>query len=77
MFMQEIGDIESVQKLFDTMLEKSLVSLTSMLACYSKHGNIESARKLFDGMFEREVVRWNVVIDGYTQNCISKEALVL
>ncbi|RVX23103.1 Pentatricopeptide repeat-containing protein ELI1, chloroplastic [Vitis vinifera] len=62
------GDVVSAQQLFDTMPEKSLVSLTAMLTCYAKHGELDAARVLFDGMEERDGVCWNVMIDGYTQN---------
>ncbi|KAI3902465.1 hypothetical protein MKW92_008965 [Papaver armeniacum] len=71
------GDIISASQLFDTMPEKSLVSLTAMITCYVKHGKVAGARKLFEGMEERDVVCWNVMIDGYTQNGDPNEALVL
>ncbi|XP_019076721.1 pentatricopeptide repeat-containing protein ELI1, chloroplastic [Vitis vinifera] len=71
------GDVVSAQQLFDTMPEKSLVSLTAMLTCYAKHGELDAARVLFDGMEERDGVCWNVMIDGYTQNGMPNEALVL
>ncbi|KAA8531621.1 hypothetical protein F0562_006330 [Nyssa sinensis] len=71
------GDVLSAQQLFDTMPEKSLVSLTAMITCYAKHGNVDSARLLFDGMVERDVVCWNVMIHGYTQHGRPNEALVL
>lgn len=71
------GDVASAQQLFDTMPEKSLVSLTAMITCYSKHGEIDRARLLFDGMMERDNVCWNVMIDGYTQHGRPNEALEL
>ncbi|XP_026397703.1 pentatricopeptide repeat-containing protein ELI1, chloroplastic-like [Papaver somniferum] len=71
------GDIISASQLFDTMPEKSLVSLTAMITCYVKHGKVGGARKLFEGMEERDVVCWNVMIDGYTQNGDPNEALAL
>ncbi|KAI3870172.1 hypothetical protein MKW92_040703 [Papaver armeniacum] len=71
------GDIISASQLFDTMPEKSLVSLTAMITYYVKHGKVAGARKLFEGMEERDVVCWNVMIDGYTQNGDPNEALVL
>ncbi|KAB2617775.1 pentatricopeptide repeat-containing protein [Pyrus ussuriensis x Pyrus communis] len=71
------GDVVSARQLFDTMPEKSLVSLTAMITSYVKRGAIEAARKLFDGMQERDVVCWNVMIDGYAQHGMPNEALFL
>ncbi|KAM0975818.1 hypothetical protein PS2_018472 [Malus domestica] len=71
------GDVVSARQLFDTMPEKSLVSLTAMITSYAKRGAIEAARKLFDGMQERDVVCWNVMIDGYAQHGMPNEALFL
>ncbi|KAI8028960.1 hypothetical protein LOK49_LG01G03228 [Camellia lanceoleosa] len=71
------GDVVSARHLFDTMPDKSLVSLTAMITCYAKHGDVDGARLLFDGMEERDVVCWNVMINGYTQHGRSNEALVL
>ena len=71
------GDVWSAQHLFDTMPEKSLVSLTAMLTCFAKHGKLDEARVLFDGMRKRDVVCWNVMIDGYTQHGMPNEALFL
>ncbi|XWS33546.1 hypothetical protein CRYUN_Cryun22dG0092300 [Craigia yunnanensis] len=71
------GDIGSARLVFERMLEKSLVSLTTMLTCFAKHGELEEARLLFDGMVKKDVVCWNVMIDGYAQHGMPKEALVL
>ncbi|XP_021817296.1 pentatricopeptide repeat-containing protein ELI1, chloroplastic [Prunus avium] len=71
------GDVVSARQLFDTMPEKSLVSLTAMITCYAKRGEVEEARVLFDGMEERDVVCWNVMIDGYAQHGMPNEALLL
>lgn len=71
------GDVVSARQLFDTMPERSLVSLTAMLSCHAKHGDLDDARELFDGMQERDVVCWNVMIDGYTQHSRPNDALTL
>ncbi|EOX91580.1 Tetratricopeptide repeat (TPR)-like superfamily protein [Theobroma cacao] len=71
------GDIGSARLVFERMLEKSLVSFTTMLTCYAKHGELEEARLLFDGMVKKDVVCWNVMIDGYAQHGMPNEALVL
>ncbi|XP_015867371.3 pentatricopeptide repeat-containing protein ELI1, chloroplastic [Ziziphus jujuba] len=71
------GDIWSAQELFNTMPEKSLVSLTTMITCYAKYGELDKALVLFNGMEDRDVVCWNVMIDGYTQHGMPNEALLL
>lgn len=63
--------------LFDTMSEKSLISLTTMMTGLAKHGDVDGARALFDEIRERDVVCWNVIIDGYVQHGRPSEALVL
>lgn len=71
------GDVVSARRLFDTMVEKNLVSLTAMITGHAKNGNLDEARVLFDGMEERDVVSWNVMIDGYAQHGQPNEALIL
>ncbi|XP_030455660.2 pentatricopeptide repeat-containing protein ELI1, chloroplastic [Syzygium oleosum] len=71
------GEIASARRLFDSMPERSLVSLTAMITCYAKHGELKEARAVFDEMLERDVVCWNVMIDGYAQHGKPDEALVL
>lgn len=71
------GDLKSAEQLFDTMPEKSLVSLTTMITCYAKLGELDKARVLFKEMEDRDVVCWNVMIGGYTQNGMPNEALFL
>lgn len=70
-------DVISARKLFDTMPERTLVSLTAMITGYAKNGNVDEARALFNGLDERDVVCWNVMIDGYTQYGRPNEALDL
>ncbi|XP_030532058.1 pentatricopeptide repeat-containing protein ELI1, chloroplastic [Rhodamnia argentea] len=71
------GEIVSARRLFDSMPERSLVSLTAMITCYAKHGELKEARAVFDETLERDVVCWNVMIDGYAQHGKPNEALVL
>ncbi|KAF3955727.1 hypothetical protein CMV_019083 [Castanea mollissima] len=71
------GDVMSAQQLFDTMPEKSLVSLTAMMTCYAKYGELGKARVLFEEMKERDIICWNVMIDGYAQNGMPNEAFIL
>ncbi|KAK1395584.1 pentatricopeptide repeat-containing protein ELI1, chloroplastic [Heracleum sosnowskyi] len=71
------GDVVLARQLFDTMPDKSLVSVTTMMTGLAKHGDVDGARALFDGMVERDVVCWNVIIDGYVQHGRPNEALFL
>ncbi|KAL3537176.1 hypothetical protein ACH5RR_000542 [Cinchona calisaya] len=71
------GDVVSARKLFDTMPERSLVSLTAMITGYAKNGDVDEARALFNEMDQRDVVCWNVMIDGYSQHGRPNEALIL
>nr|AYM00532.1 pentatricopeptide repeat protein [Salvia miltiorrhiza] len=71
------GDIVLARRLFDSMVERNLVTFTSMITGYAKNGNVDEARELFDGMEERDVVSWNVMIDGYAQHGRPNEAIVL
>ncbi|KAL6220365.1 hypothetical protein ACLB2K_008121 [Fragaria x ananassa] len=71
------GDVLGARELFDTMPERSLVSLTAMITCYAKRGEVDEARVLFYGMEERDVVCWNVMIDAYAQHGMPNEALLL
>ncbi|KAJ4953175.1 hypothetical protein NE237_030007 [Protea cynaroides] len=73
----KVGDVVSARHLFDTMPDRSLVSLTAMITCYAKHGDVDGARLLFDGLEMRDVVCWNVMIDGYTQHGRPNESLDL
>ncbi|KAK7852995.1 pentatricopeptide repeat-containing protein eli1 [Quercus suber] len=66
----------SAQQLFDTMPDKSLVSLTAMITCYAKYGELGKARVLFEEMEERDVICWNVMIDGCAQNGMPNEAFI-
>ncbi|PSS00204.1 Pentatricopeptide repeat-containing protein [Actinidia chinensis var. chinensis] len=57
---------------------QSLVNvLTALVDVYSKCGCVGAARLIFDSMQFRTVVSWNSMIDGYTHNGDSKQALQL
>lgn len=70
-------DIFLARRLFDSVVDRNLVTWTSMITGYAKHGNVDEARLLFDRMEERDVVSWNVMIDGYAQHGKPNEAIVL
>ncbi|KAJ7568880.1 hypothetical protein O6H91_01G051500 [Diphasiastrum complanatum] len=49
----------------------------TLVDMYAKCGCIEDARQVFNNMHERDVVSWNVIIAGYAQQGLGKEALAL
>ncbi|CAI9261285.1 unnamed protein product [Lactuca saligna] len=71
------GDLVSARQLFDTMPERSLVSLTSMITGYAKHGDLINARSLFDTIADKDAVCWNVMIGGYAKYGKPTDAITL
>lgn len=71
------GNLLSAWRIFDRMLEKNVVSSTSMISAYSKHGLIRNARDVFEQIPKKNVVSWNSMISCYVQEGKSKEALLL
>ncbi|KAJ7529945.1 hypothetical protein O6H91_15G072100 [Diphasiastrum complanatum] len=50
---------------------------STLVDMYAKCGCTEDARELFNNMSERDVALWTVMIAGYAQNGLGKEALAL
>ncbi|KAI3457536.1 hypothetical protein Pfo_014199 [Paulownia fortunei] len=60
------GKLEEAVKVFEGMVEKNVVSWSSMVDGYCKNGGVREARKLFDMMEEdRNAFTWCSMIDGY------------
>lgn len=59
------GKLVKATQVFDRMVEKDVVSWSSMVDGYSKHGRVDEARVLFDQMQERNEVTWSAMINGY------------
>nr|GMD87574.1 pentatricopeptide repeat-containing protein At1g53600, mitochondrial [Ipomoea batatas] len=59
------GKLEEAVRVFESMVEKDVVSYSSMVDGYCKNGNVTEARKLFDVMWERNAVTWSSMINGY------------
>ncbi|KAJ7534639.1 hypothetical protein O6H91_13G104000 [Diphasiastrum complanatum] len=57
--------------------ESDVIVGSTLVDMYAKCGHIEDARQVFNNMNERDVVSWNVMIAGYTQQGLGKEALTL
>lgn len=77
----DIGSLSIGKSLHGYIVKAGLESLvnvsTSLVDVYSKCGFVGTARSIFDKMEYRNVVSWNSIIDGYTQNGDSKQALEL
>ncbi|PHT85920.1 Pentatricopeptide repeat-containing protein [Capsicum annuum] len=50
---------------------------TALLGMYANCGKIEDARLVFDKMSQRDIVTWDIMIDGYCQNGLFDDVLVL
>ncbi|XP_004247664.2 pentatricopeptide repeat-containing protein At4g14820 [Solanum lycopersicum] len=50
---------------------------TALLGMYANSGQIQDARLVFDKMSERDIVTWDIMIDGYCQNGLFDDVLVL
>ncbi|KAK9116832.1 hypothetical protein Sjap_015779 [Stephania japonica] len=54
-----------------------VVVCNALVDMYSKCGCLISARKVFHGMHKRNVISWTTMINGYSKNNRSNEALML
>ncbi|XP_023512538.1 pentatricopeptide repeat-containing protein At2g22410, mitochondrial-like [Cucurbita pepo subsp. pepo] len=71
------GDLLSARTIYDRMIDKNVVSHTSMISAYSKHGLFRYAREVFDQIPDKNVISWNSMISCYVQEGRCKEALLL
>ncbi|XP_061355908.1 pentatricopeptide repeat-containing protein At2g22410, mitochondrial [Gastrolobium bilobum] len=71
------GDLLAARVLFDNMVQKTLVSWTTMVLGYARFGFLDVARDLLYKIPEKNVVPWNAIISGCVQAKNSKEALAL
>uniref|UniRef100_A0A5B7B7L1 Pentatricopeptide repeat-containing protein n=1 Tax=Davidia involucrata TaxID=16924 RepID=A0A5B7B7L1_DAVIN len=67
----------SARKLFDTSLNRDVITWTAVISGYAKSGQVVHARQLFDKMPEKNVVSWSAMITGYAQVGLFEEALEL
>jgi pentatricopeptide repeat protein len=61
------GAIGAAYKVFGEMVERNVVSWTSMISGYILCRKMVSARRLFDLAPERDVVLWNTMVSGYIE----------
>ncbi|XP_030477737.2 pentatricopeptide repeat-containing protein At2g22410, mitochondrial isoform X1 [Cannabis sativa] len=71
------GDLASAEELFGGLVNKTIVSWTTMIVGYAKFGFFDIAGELLFEMPEKNVVPWNALITGFVQANRGKEALVL
>ncbi|XP_031250567.1 pentatricopeptide repeat-containing protein At5g66520-like [Pistacia vera] len=69
--------IDPAKKLFDTNVNRDVITWTSLINGYVKSGEVLVARRLFDEMPQKNVVSWSAMITGYVQVGLFKEALEL
>ncbi|KAK4834749.1 hypothetical protein QYF36_000171 [Acer negundo] len=62
------GDLESSERLFESMPFKDSTSWNLMLAGYAKAGEMEMVRKVFSEMEVQDDVSWSSMITALTQN---------
>ncbi|KAM3712610.1 hypothetical protein ACJW30_01G195400 [Castanea mollissima] len=69
--------MESARKLFDTSVNRDVITWTALINGYVKSGLVVVARELFDQMPVKNTVSWSAMITGYAQVGLFKEALEL
>lgn len=69
--------LDDARIIFDSMVDRNVVSWNVMLNGYVKGGMVDLARDIFDRIPVKDVVSWGTIIDGYLQVGRLKEALAL
>lgn len=71
------GSMHDAKKFFDKMVEKDIVSWTTMLVGYASLGDFKAARDLFDSLPSKDIATWNALISAYEQSGNPKEAIAI
>ena len=71
------GKQEMAYRVFDGMLNKTIVSWNSLLVGYIRNKDLESARKIFNEMPEKDIVSWNTMLNALVQESMFDEAIEL
>ena len=58
----KVWDLNDARGVFDTMPEKNVISLTTMIDGYAKAGDMATVRFLFDHYVEKDVIAWSTLI---------------
>ncbi|XP_064997663.1 putative pentatricopeptide repeat-containing protein At5g40405 [Musa acuminata AAA Group] len=73
----EFGWIDDAMRAFGPIVQKDVVSWTTIIGGLVKFGSVDEARKLFDKMPVRNVVSWTSMIAGYAKAGRAEEAVQL
>ncbi|KAI3716204.1 hypothetical protein L6452_23379 [Arctium lappa] len=71
------GKLEEAVRVYEGMMEKNVVSWSSMVDGYCKLGFIEKARELFDSIPDKNIVTWTAMLDGYMKTTCFEDGFVL
>ncbi|XP_051143231.1 pentatricopeptide repeat-containing protein At2g29760, chloroplastic [Andrographis paniculata] len=71
------SSMEQARLFFDNMVDKDIISWTTMIAGYARIGDFSAARQLFDSLPRKDIAAWNALISGYEQNGRPKEAIAV
>ncbi|KAI5662233.1 hypothetical protein M9H77_21556 [Catharanthus roseus] len=70
------GCLDAARSVFDSMLQKDIITWNSLIAGYVQARSLEEAHKLFERAPEKDVVSWTTMITGYsdkglTESCVN------
>ncbi|KAI3457862.1 hypothetical protein Pfo_014525 [Paulownia fortunei] len=71
------GSMKDARNFFDKMVEKDIISWTTMLAGYARLGDFNAARDVFDSLPSKDIATWNALISAYEQSGSPKEAIAI
>ncbi|KAF3611694.1 hypothetical protein DY000_02049143 [Brassica cretica] len=66
---------DTAVKMFDRMLNKTVVTWNSIIAGYIENGDVDAAWETFNTMPEKNIVSWNTIIGGLVQEGMFEEAI--
>lgn len=66
---------DTAVKMFDRMLNKTVVTWNSIVAGYIENGDVDAAWETFNTMPEKNIVSWNTIIGGLVQEGMYEEAI--
>ncbi|XP_057771835.1 pentatricopeptide repeat-containing protein At5g19020, mitochondrial [Salvia miltiorrhiza] len=71
------SSLDDARIIFDSMVDRTVVSWNVMLNGYVKGGLLDLARGMFEWIPGKDVVSWGTMVDGYIQAGRWREALAL
>ncbi|KAH6823800.1 Tetratricopeptide repeat superfamily protein [Perilla frutescens var. hirtella] len=69
------GSVQEAKRFFDKMVEKDIISWTTMLVGYGSLGDFDAARGLFNSLPSKDIAAWNALISAHEQGGNPKEAI--